>query len=119
MYPTLFNVVVENFIRTWLTMTVKDQRVAHDGLVESVGRCLGVFYSNDNMVGSRYPKWLQHSMNILVSLFQRHGLAANIAKSRTMTCQPDALRLEVSADAKALKCTGVGDSYRVRLQRRC
>ena len=28
---TLFNVVVCNVIRTWLVMTVEDQRVAHDG----------------------------------------------------------------------------------------
>ena len=35
---TLFNVVVDNFIRTSLAMTVKDQRVDHDGLGETVGR---------------------------------------------------------------------------------
>ena len=29
---TLFNVVVDNVIRTWLAMTVEDHRVAHDGL---------------------------------------------------------------------------------------
>ena len=28
--PTLFNVVVDNVIRTWLSMTVEDQRVSHD-----------------------------------------------------------------------------------------
>ena len=27
---TLFNVVVDNVMRTWLVMTVEDQRVAHD-----------------------------------------------------------------------------------------
>ena len=32
--------------------------------------------------------------------------------------QPSALRLGVSAEANALKCMGVGDSYRVRLRRR-
>ena len=35
---TLFNVVVDNFIRTSLAMTVEDQRVDHDGLGETVGR---------------------------------------------------------------------------------
>ena len=51
--PTLFNVVVDNVIRTFLEMTVEDQRVDHDGLRETVGRCLGVFYADDGMVGSR------------------------------------------------------------------
>ena len=50
-------------------MTVEDQRVAHDDLGESVGECMGAFYSNDDIVGSRDPDWLQHSMNVLVSLF--------------------------------------------------
>ena len=32
-------------------MTVEDQRVAHDGLGEAAGRCLGVFYFDDDIVG--------------------------------------------------------------------
>ena len=56
-------------------------------------------------------------MNVLVGLFRRYGLAANVAKSCTMTCQPGILRLGISEEAKALKYTGLGDSYRVRLRR--
>ena len=37
-FLTLFNVVVDNVIRTWLAMTVEDQRVDHDRLGEIVGR---------------------------------------------------------------------------------
>ena len=48
---TLFNGVADNFIRTWMVMTVEDQRVAHDRLGETSGRCLGVLYDNDGMVG--------------------------------------------------------------------
>ena len=54
---TLFNVVVDNVIRTWLTMTVEDQKVARDGLEETVGRCLLVFYAKNGMFGSRNPDW--------------------------------------------------------------
>ena len=75
--PTLFNVVVDNVIQTWLGMTVEDQRVDHEGLGETVGRCLGVFYAGNGMVGSRNSEWLQHTMNILVGLFIRHGLLQN------------------------------------------
>ena len=67
------------------------------------------------MVGSRDKDWLQHSMNILVDLFLWHGLVVNVAKSCTMACQPGALLSGMSAEAKSLKCTGVGDSYRVIL----
>ena len=57
MSQILFNVVMENGIRTWLAMTVEDQRVAHYGLEEAVGRCL-VFSTmmtswldTDNLIG--------------------------------------------------------------------
>ena len=93
---TLFNAVVENVIRTWMAMTVEDQRVAHDGLVENFGCYLGVLYDNNGMVGSRDSDWLQHDMNVLVGLFRRYGLVANVVKSRTMTCHPGALRAWMS-----------------------
>ena len=89
---TLFNIIVDNVIQTWLAMTVEYQRMAHGGLREALWRCLRVFYADDGMVVSRDPDWLQHSMNGLVGLFRRFDLEANIAKSRLMTCQPGALR---------------------------
>ena len=61
-------------------MTVEDQWVDHERLGETVGRCLGVFYADDGMVGSRDADWLKHLMNILVGLFRQYGLAANVAK---------------------------------------
>ena len=115
---TLFNVVVDNVIRTWLAMAVEDHRVAHDGLVETVGRCLGVFYDNYGMVGSRDPDWLQHTTNVPFELFRRYILEANVSNSRTMTYQYRVLRAGMSEEAMALKYTGVGYSYRVRLRRR-
>ena len=118
MYPALFNAVVDNAIRKVLAMTVEEQRVAYNGLGEAVGRCLWVFYSDDSMVGSRDPDWMKYLMNVLIGLFRRYGLMANVNKSRSMTCQPRALRSGMSAEGKALKCTGVGYSYRTRLQKR-
>ena len=106
MSPTLFNVVVENVIRTWMTMTVEDQRVAHDGLGETVGRCLRVFYAKYGMVSSRESDWLQHAMNFLVGLFRRYGLAANIAKSHKMTCHPVNLRVGMSEEAMRWSAQG-------------
>ena len=116
--PTLLNVVVDDIIRTWLAMTVEDQRVDHDGLGKTDGRCMSVFYSNDGMVDSWEPDWLQHLMNILVGLFQKYDLVANVSNSCTMTFQPGILRLGMLVEAKPLKCTGVRYSYWVRIRRR-
>ena len=78
---TLFNLVVDNIIITWLSMAVEYRRVYQDGLGETVVRCFGEFYADDVMVGSCDLDWLQHAMNVLVGLFRSYGLAANVAKS--------------------------------------
>ena len=45
-------------------------------------------------------------MNVLVGLFWQYGRTENVAKSRTIMCQPGAIRLGISEEAKALKCMG-------------
>ena len=92
--------------------------MAHDGLGGNVGWCLGVLYANDGMADSRDTEWTQHAINVLVGLFRRYGIEANVANSLTMSCQPGALRSGMPEEDKALKCTGVGELYRVRLRRR-
>ena len=67
--PTLLNLVLDNVIRTCLTMALEDQRVDHDEFGDTVRQCLGVFYADDGMVGSRDADWLKHLMNVLVGLF--------------------------------------------------
>ena len=91
--------------------------MAHDGLGETVGWCLGVFYAADDVVVSLNSDWLQHAMNLLVGLFRRYVMAANVTKSHTMTCHPSALQAGVLEEAMVLKCTGLGDSFQVRLRR--
>ena len=110
-YLTLFNVVVDNVIRTWLDMTVEDQSVYHDVMGDTVGRCLRVFYADDGMVVSCDSDWLKHTMNVPVGLFRSYGLVANVTKSHTMTCQTGALWAGMSEEDMAMNCTGVGDSY--------
>ena len=79
-----------------------------DGLGETVGRYLGFFYADDGMVRSRDSDWLYHAVNVLVGLFRKYGLAAKVAKSRTMTCQSGALRAGMSEEAMVMKCTWGG-----------
>ena len=87
-------------------MTVEDQRVAHDGMGEAIGRFLGFFYVDDGMVVSRESEWIQNSMNVLVGIFRCYGISANVAKSCTMMCQSGVIRSGMSEESKTLKCTG-------------
>ena len=51
----LFYFIVNNMVRNWLDLTVEDQLVAQEGLGLLVGRCLGLFYMDDGVTGSRDP----------------------------------------------------------------
>ena len=51
--PTLFNVEVYRVVRHWLSFTVEDNYATINGLGMSVGRCMGVFYADDGMIGTR------------------------------------------------------------------
>ena len=48
-------VAVDSVVWHWLSMTVEDVAVIHDGLGHAVGRSFEVFYVNDGLIGSRYP----------------------------------------------------------------
>ena len=51
--------VVDNVVRSWLSISVEDKLVTHDGLGLEVGQCMGMFCTDDDLVGSQAPKWLQ------------------------------------------------------------
>ena len=50
--PTIFKLVVDNVVWTWLAMTVKYQTMAQEILGLNVGRFLVVFYTDNGMIRS-------------------------------------------------------------------
>ena len=52
-----------------LSMTVEEEAVIQDVLGHVVGRSLGFFYSDDEILSSRYPEWLHGALNVLIRLF--------------------------------------------------
>ena len=69
-----------------------------DGLQHAVGQSLGVLYADDELLGSQDPDCLQVALNFFIGLFWRIGLASNIAKSKTIICQPGAIWLVMSEE---------------------
>ena len=90
--------VVDIVVWHWLSMTLEDVAVIHYGLGHVVGRSLEVFYAEDGLIGSRYPKWLQGGLNVLIGPFLRIGLMDNVAKSKTITCHQGAIWLGMSEE---------------------
>ena len=79
---------------------------------------MGFFYAYDDLLGSREPEWLQGALNFLIGLFQMIGLAANIAKSKTILCQPEEIRLGIPEEALGRRSIGKVATYRERPRRK-
>ena len=75
-----------------ISLVVEAEAVIHEVLGHVVGHRLGVFYADDGLLLSQHPKWIQVALNILIGLFQKIGLATNVAKLKKMTCQPGSIR---------------------------
>ena len=54
--PKLFNVVVYIVVLHWLSLIVEDDSDIYDGLGMAVGRIIGMFYADTNLIGSRYTE---------------------------------------------------------------
>ena len=85
--PTIFNVVVDAVVRHWI-----DGLVAEIAEEEETGRegrhQLAVLYTNDSIVVSSDPAWLQGAFSALISNFDRVGLQTNVGKKIRMACHP-------------------------------
>ena len=47
-----------------------------------------VFYAEDGLLGSRDTEWILEALNVFIGLFCWILAMSNVAKSKTMTCQP-------------------------------
>ena len=65
---------------------------------------LACFYTDNGLIASRDPDFLQQAFDVLTGLFDRVGLQTNTSKTETMTFLPGAIR----------RCL-LEDSYRARM----
>ena len=71
-------------VRPWLLLIVEDIGVVNDGLGYAVGCSSGMLHVDDGLLISWYLERLQGALNFLIGMLLRTGLAANVAKSKTM-----------------------------------
>ena len=84
--PTIFNVVVDAFVRHWLEGL--QNATEEKGALGGEGHFSEVFYADNGMVGSSDPAWLQGAFRALVAIFDRVGLQTNVYKTVSMACHP-------------------------------
>ena len=90
-------------------MMVEDKLVACDGMGLGTGRFVGMFYTDDVLVGLWDPEWLQVSLNVLIGILRWYRLVANIAKSKSMMCHPGEICYGLSEEAVSQRVTGGGN----------
>ena len=85
--PTIFNVVVYEVVRHWVTVMVKDAE--EQGKRGKEGRHqAALFYADNGMVALSDPCWIQGAFNTLVGLFYRVDLRKCFGKTVVMVCHP-------------------------------
>ena len=112
--PTIFNVVVDAVFRHWIeglvVETVEKGETGREGRHQ-----LAVFYTNDEMVVSSEPAWLQGAFSALVAIFDRVGLQTKVDRTVRMACQPCwAGNGNRTAEGYRRRMTGDGNSFRER-----
>ena len=115
--PTIFNVVVDAVVHHWVTVFIVG--VEERGERGKEGRHQAdLFYTDDDMVASSDPCWLQGAFNTLVGLFDRVGLQINGRKTAGMVCRSYQAAGNMSEAAYGRRITGKGLTYREGLKAR-
>ena len=88
------------------------------GLGLLLGHCLGLFCINDDMVGLQNMECIQCDLNIIIGLFRRYGLVANVSKSNSITCHPGEIQSGMLEELVGRQCMVRGDTCREIFRRR-
>ena len=116
--PTIFNVVVDAVVRHWVNRLV-DEAEAKGETGQEGRHQSAVFYTDNGMVVSSDPAWLQGAFNALVAIFDRVGLLTKVGKRVSMVCHPcQAGAGKRTKEAYGQRVTGVGRSYTERQRER-
>ena len=111
--PTIFNVMVYVVVRHCLKMALyeaeKRGERGEEGRHEAA-----LFYTDDGIVVSSDPRWLQWAFDTLVILFESLVLRTNVGKTFSMVCRPFQSAGTQSEAAYGRRMTGEGPTYRER-----
>ena len=85
--PTIFNVVMDAFIRHWVTVATPTE-VGTGGLCLTTIDLAAYSYANDGLVASAQTERLHRSFDVLTGLFDWFGQWKNMEKTVGMVYHP-------------------------------
>ena len=77
-----------------------------------------LLYSDNGMIASSDPRWIQWAFTVLVGLFDRVGLKTNRKRTVSMTCRPCGTPGNRSEETYGHTMTGDGPTPRERKRER-
>ena len=83
MLPAIFNVVMDAVVRTLVSL-VAGGVGGPEGWGKEVLRCVTFIYTDNGLVVSTDPEWLQGAFDTLTGLFYRVGILTNVGKKVRM-----------------------------------
>ena len=87
LYPTIFNLVIDAFIRHWLTVVIPTE-AGTGGLGLTIIDLTAYFYTDDGLVESTQSEMLQRAFDVFTDLFDRFSLRKNRMNTVGMVFQP-------------------------------
>ena len=109
--------VIDNVVCNWLSMMINKAFITHGGMVLAVVWFVVMFYADDGLVVLQESEWLQRALNMLICLFRRYGLVANVTKSKAMMCHPGEIQSGMSDEVVGRRSMGREAAYKERLKR--
>ena len=109
--PTIFNVIVDAVVRHWVMVMVEGAEERGERGQEGMHQNT-LFYTDNDIVASSNPQWLQGAFSTMFGLFDRVVLWNNVVKAVGMVFRPCQAAGTQSEAAYGLRMTGEGPSYR-------
>ena len=87
LYPTIFNMALDDVIRHWVTV-VAPTKEGMEGLGLSIRDLVAHLYANNRFIDLTQPKRIQRAFSVLTGLFDWVGIRTNTQKTASMACWP-------------------------------
>ena len=95
----LFNILVSVVACEWFWELREGGDYEVWELIELMATFFSIFYVDNAYLASRDAEFLQHALDILVSLFERLGLETNTSKMQTMICTPGRIQTQLPTES--------------------
>ena len=83
----ILNILVDAVVRAVLNLVFSPQEEQH-GMVWSAGDINIMLYLDGSRISWRDHEWVQDALMLMVAMFHRMGLGANLENTKAMVCTP-------------------------------